>query len=521
MARYAVPVIAWLLLGLQLGTSVISFSGLLNVQNVAAAESSGWLDPYLWQVLLFTLKQAFFSVLVSLLFALPIALVLYRLPPGRLLRTLLSLSLMAFVMPTLALITAIVLLFGKQSLTQSLFDFLGFPPPNIYGLTGILLAHVYLNLPFAVRSILLRLQQLPPQSVRLAQQMRLSRREFACQVLWPHCRSTITLVAGFIFILCFNSFAVVLTLGGGPQSTTLEVAIYQALTYDFNPAEALSLAWLQLLTAGGLMLWLLHAGQVSWLGSDRTLSIQPSQPPLWTQLIAVLYLSYLCLPVIALAGSVVTDFPDLSLLQPLLAATARSLLLAIVAAAGACAIAWALLYPVRRYRLRGNSGRQLSLEWAALHHLPLPAMVLGTGLYILAVRSGFLETLRLPLLFWLNVLIVLPYAFSQFRPHLFDYDDRYQRLLRNWRPRPWQRIWLEWKALLPVMTSALALTGLLALGDVALFALFGPDDWTTLPWLIYQYAGSYRLSEATLASLILLGLCAALIPLLEKARASH
>ena len=32
-----------------------------------------------------------------------------------------------------------------------------------------------------------------------------------------------------IFVICLSSFAVALTLGGGPRATTLELAIYQAM----------------------------------------------------------------------------------------------------------------------------------------------------------------------------------------------------------------------------------------------------------------------------------------------------
>jgi thiamine transport system permease protein len=49
----------------------------------------------------------------------------------------------------------------------------------------------------------------------------------------------------FIFILCFLSFAVVLTLGGGPRATTLEVAIFQALRLDVDLPRGGALALLQ------------------------------------------------------------------------------------------------------------------------------------------------------------------------------------------------------------------------------------------------------------------------------------
>ncbi len=45
-----------------------------------------------------------------------------------------------------------------------------------------------------------------------------------------------------VFLLCATSFTLVLTLGGGPSATTLEVAIYQALKLDFDPPRAVALA---------------------------------------------------------------------------------------------------------------------------------------------------------------------------------------------------------------------------------------------------------------------------------------
>ncbi len=38
----------------------------------------------------------------------------------------------------------------------------------------------------------------------------------------------------------------------------------------------------------------------------------------------------------------------------------------------------------------------------------------------------------------------------------------------------------------------------------------------TLPWLIYSYAGTYRIPEASLAAIILLMLCAFILMLFER-----
>ena len=63
---------------------------------------------------------------------------------------------------------------------------------------------------------------------------------------WPVLARVIPGAAGLIFMLCVTSFTLVLIFGGGPAATTIEVAIYQALRFDFNPERAVSLALLQI-----------------------------------------------------------------------------------------------------------------------------------------------------------------------------------------------------------------------------------------------------------------------------------
>lgn len=55
-------------------------------------------------------------------------------------------------------------------------------------------------------------------------------------------------------MLCFASFATVLSLGGGPQATTIELVIYQALSYDYDPARAAMLALIQMICCLALVL---------------------------------------------------------------------------------------------------------------------------------------------------------------------------------------------------------------------------------------------------------------------------
>ncbi|MFX4002066.1 hypothetical protein ACJBX4_10665, partial [Streptococcus suis] len=56
----------------------------------------------------------------------------------------------------------------------------------------------------------------------------------------------------------------------------------------------------------------------------------------------------------------------------------------------------------------------------------------------------------------------------------------------------------------------------LSLGDFTAIALFGNQDFSSLPRLLYQQLGHYRSQEAVVTALILLLLCALIFLVIEK-----
>ncbi|XNM47473.1 thiamine/thiamine pyrophosphate ABC transporter permease [Escherichia coli] len=162
---------------------------------------------------------------------------------------------MTLILPVLVAVFGILSVYGRQGWLATLCQSLGlewtFSP---YGLQGILLAHVFFNLPMASRLLLQALENIPGEQRQLAAQLGMRSWHFFRFVEWPWLRRQIPPVAALIFMLCFASFATVLSLGGGPQATTIELAIYQALSYDYDPARAAMLALLQMVCCLGLVL---------------------------------------------------------------------------------------------------------------------------------------------------------------------------------------------------------------------------------------------------------------------------
>ena len=489
-------------LGFVVTLSLLAFIALSGWGGESAATYL-WQDPWFWQVIRFSLWQAALSAFLSVLLALPIAraLALDRKLPIR--RAFLRWCLLCFVMPSLILITGLVALLGRSgTLTPWLSD-----SWQLYGLTGILLAHVFLNLPFAIRVLTQQWQSIPSAAWKMSAQLGITGWQRFYLVEWPVLRGVLPAIAGFIFLLCFNSFAVVLALGGGPAASTLEVAIFQSLKYDFNPSEAVFLAWTQLLLAGSIYVMLSRFGRFQWLAPSQSNQQdwvpQPSLP--MTLLGRIGYLMawlYLTLPILVLLPLAKQADWQLLLNTGLLSILGRSLFLAVSACLLSLVFALSMLSVWAALR---HSRWHLWVSSIALYPLVVPTMVLSVGLYILMMpyidwyRWGWLAIVLM------NAVVVLPFVFKQLHPKVANYQQQYERLqtdLNLDRFTCWWRIYLPY--LKPMLLQVMAMSFVLALGDMSIFAIFGNDDWRTLPWLIYTLAGSYRLAEAALVSLLLL-----------------
>ena len=511
-------VIPWLTLLPAVLASTIAVWGLLSARR-ESFDLGFFTDPYFVSTLTFSLKQAALSCVLALLLALPVARALTFMPQllGR--RWFMTLTALAFVMPSFVLITGLMILLGANGWLN-----FGDPRPwSLFGLQGILLAHVYLNMPLAVRVLYQALQSVPQDSWRLSQQHRLTGWQRWSHIEWPAIKPHVGLLAAFIFVLCFNSFAVVLTLGGGPKSTTLELAIYQALKYDFNLSEALLLSVVQAVIAGSVLLAAGYSGKSSLFRiavQHRPTGLAVSAAnALGHRLVYAVAWVFLLLPIVAVMIKALSHGTQLQGI-PLLAATGQSLLIAVSAALVAVPLGWLMLWPARHFQ--GTHARiALWAEWLALHHMVIPTLVIGVGWFAFWVSRIDINRASIPLLVMLNALVLVPFVVLQLKPLLVLWDQQHRRLLGNWRPNLWHRFFIEWTFIVPTLKPLFALALVLALGDVPLFALFGQSDQPTLTWYIYRLAGSYRLDQAAQAALMLLLLSSLLIYWMEPRHANR
>ncbi len=461
---------------------------------------ASYFDSWLARILWFSLYQAVLSATLSLLLAWPFAWALSQRPfRGQwLLAAFLNL---AFVLPVLAVVLGIVALFGRNGWLTL--------PGTVYGLPGILLAHVALNLPFATRLLWDRLSQIPDHQKRLAEVLGLGRRHRLRWLEWPLIRTASGPVFVLIALLCFSSFTVVLTLGGGPANTNLEVAVYQALKYEFDSRAAMLYA----LMHGGIAIT-----AIALLGRGGILAMeaavrQPrggSRGPSLLQWCAIaVLLSLLLAPYLAMVvRAIQADWQ-----WPARLVVALRTSLGIAAGSAVCAVLLAL----SRCLPGERSGRHA--HWLDFGVLVIPAMVLTTGLFLLCLRLGWAREATWPLIIWVNALMAMPLIVQPLKARIRTAHAQYHRLVRT-LGMPWHTViqLVYWPLVRSVLLWALALSAVLSLGDMGVAALVGQVDFVTLPLLIYQSMGSYQMALAAQLMLILLLLCASLLLVAEWAR---
>ena len=504
-----------------------AFAGLLAEAASDPSGAAGAFDAYLGRIVRFTLWQAALSTLLSVAPAILVARALSRPPsfPGRSL--ILGLFAVPLGLPAIVAALGVLALWGRAGLFAPLMAWLsGGDWPGIYGLAGILVAHVFFNLPLAARLLLEALEAVPLDHWRLSAQLGMGARASFRLIEWPAMRAALPGVAALVFMLCVTSFTIVLMLGGGPAATTLEVAIYQALRFDFDPARAVALTLVQ------VALTVAAVAAMARLGASPTgeasLALAPRRydrpSPAGTALDAVLIAAAVLFVAGPMAATVVAgleaDLGRLATEARVRDAAATSLLLAAAAATLSAALSLALVAMRRRLETARSSSRAgllaRLLEWAAgngaLFVLVVPPTVIGAGWFILLLPAGMVFAAAPVMVVAVNAVMAMPFAVRAIRPAHDAAAARHDRLAAQLGIAGWARLRLiDWPVLRRPLFTALAFAMALSLGDLGVIALFGSESVRTLPYLLMERMGSYRTQDAAGLALMLGALCLALM----------
>ena len=159
-------------------------------------------DRYIQSIIYFTIYQSLISCFLSILVALPLALTIQKYVKYRLVKIVLSLAWLSFISPVIIGVFAIIKLHGISGWISDVSLFItGEKLEYIYGLNGILIAHIFFNVPFALRMILSSLNTIPNELWRVAIQNNLNRWQLFKILEWPAIRNNILITSAIIFCL--------------------------------------------------------------------------------------------------------------------------------------------------------------------------------------------------------------------------------------------------------------------------------------------------------------------------------
>jgi len=462
--------------------------------------------------------QAALSVLCSICLAIPVSIAMARRRHWLGMSMLILSMSLAMVLPTTVAAMGLLAVWGRTGLlAQVCFGMCDF---TIYGLHGVVLAHMMLNVPLAVRVMMPLLHAVPATKWRLCAHLGMTSIQRFYHVEWPAIRGAIPGLSSLIFLLCFTSFALVLMLGGGPAVTTLEVEIYSAIRFDFNMPAAAGLSLIQFaLTAlvvgigaacGGMMAPAVTTSHMTI--ADRFDLSRCDRVVDWLAITLAVLLIMLPVCLIALNGM------NLALLKLVSRpqfwdALVTSINIAVITAAIVTVLALVMAVAKAELTLPHRFGQSFGaryfrviMDQGVMLYLVIPSVVLGTAAFILLRSRGDVFGYAFGVVILANTLMALPFAYRLLEVRMTSLMARHDRLAAQLGIRGMVRLRvLTLPALRQDLGLIAGLSAALSFGDLGVIALFANNDFRTLPWLLYQLAGKYAAGEANaLAMLVML-----------------
>lgn len=501
--------------GLGAAVAAVILVPLAAVALRAGALALGPADAF---ALRFTLVQAGLSAVISGALAVPLARALSRRRfAGR--AALVALMSAPFVLPVVVAVLGFLAVFGRAGPVNAALGALGLPAFSIYGLHGVVMANVFFNLPLATRMLMQGWQAIPAERFRLALSLGMPPAAQFRHLEAPMLRAVLPGALVTVFLICLSSFAIALTLGGGPRASTLELSIYQALRFEADLGRAALLALLQFGLCAGVTLAALGLTRTEGFGTGLALHAAAPAPGGWRRVLdgALIFAGavFLIAPLAAIAARGLPGLADLP--AGLWAALGRSVAVALVSAALSLGAALTLALGAAR---AGRGGGWLELS--AMLPLAASGLVLGTGLFILLAPLTGPEALALPVAVLVNALMALPFVYRLLLPQAVRVLAGHGRLAQSLGMTARQHLRHITLPLLarPIGTGA-GLAAALSMGDLGVITLFAGERGVTLPLLVQRLIGAYRIEEAAAAALVLVLASLGLFTLFDRWGGRH
>jgi thiamine transport system permease protein len=520
-------------------------------------------DDYFRHVILFTLWQALLSTLASIALGLPLAFILthYDFPLKRVAR---ALTIVPFVLPAITVALGFALLFGRNGyLNQFLMHLFGLsepPLPIMYSLTGIVLAHAFYNAPIITRTVHAAWERLDPRYEESARALGASRFFVFKDITLPMILPGLLSGAALVFIFCFLSFPIVLSVGGG-RFSTIEVEIYTRVVTRLDPqfvnykiGAALALVGLVLSLAVTYLYLRLQGGLAR---QTEQLRPRPTAPLLAgvrdllrpTKLLVWLYVLVSVILFVGPVAAIVVDSlreetaegarwtlrwysyiftPNYEALvgDSPLRAIVNSLIFGLGATAIAVPLGLIFAYVIARLRLdrsscrrrrQGVQSRRSLVDTLLMAPLATSSIVLAFAL----LRAFNAPPLRLvgssTAVIIAHAVIIFPFIVRALVPILESLDVRLTEMARSLGASRWRVLRdIELPLVATGLIAGAVFAFALSLGEMSATLMLARPGLSTMPVAVYRFLSQHSLGAPSAMSVVMIAVSAIAFILLER-----
>jgi thiamine transport system permease protein len=481
-------------------------------------------SPVTLNALSFSAYQAAISTLVASALGLPGAYLFTRLRfRGK--SVVRAVMVIPFVLPPIVVVVGFLQMFGAYGFVDSFAMALTGSKTSVLnlasGITGIVLAHAFYNVPLVILMVSASLERLSPDIEESADILGASSMQKLRRIVIPHILPALLASAILTFLFCFTSFPIVLSLGGGSYST-LEVRIWYAFRiYDYSAASSLALVQI-LITVALAFSYFRLGGSRAYVTAPTSRIKQVSLNELGSRQ-AVLALLYVVILLVLVAGPVVaivrasiydpvaqvytwTGFG--SLLSAGLGGGLIPLINSVFYAGTATVLAVILGLPLAYLHQRPGLSASTVSSLTTFLPLGVSAITMAYGLMLFVVVPLGLSVNPWPAIVLAQMMIGLPFsarsieiALRNIDPALLDQADllgasRLQRLF-----------FVELPLLAPGILVGAVFAFAMAIGEMSATLFIASTQNITLAVAIYQDIDAKKFVQAGAAAFVLVLVC--------------
>ena len=462
---------------------------------------------YIFNALVFTIKQAFFSTVIAMVIGVPMGFfVSHREFPLK--KFFVSLSAIPFCVPTLLVALAYVQFFGMNgSLNQfikSVFKLNTTPITFLYSFTGIIIAQGFYNFPLVMKTCSDVWSKIDSRQENAALILGANPIRLFFSVTIHQISTAISSSAITVFLYCFFSFIIVL-LFGAIGCTTIEVEIYQSVKNTLNYKMASVLGIIETFTATLLCLIVLFLEKKSSKNRNSCneficVKIKKLSEKVFLSILIILIFIFFLMPFLSLIFSSFAKFGDVLSNKNLYLSIKDSIITALCTAT--LTVIFALTCSLF-FRLNKKSRNSILIKILPLVPLTISSVITGYGIIIFSQLFN-LE----PNFFTLSIfqsVVAFPFAFRLISNNLDKISLQIDDVCKIFSDDKSKSIfWVYIPNVKESIFSAFAFSFAISCGDATLPLILSIQNFTPLSLYTFRLASSYQFNSSCVCGIILM-----------------